>query len=110
MLLFAGLSLYGYGNLVIIDHGNRWQTAYAHLRKINVVCGGAIYRGQVLGVAGSTGNSTGPYLHFELRSRPVWAGESVALSGQMTAYGCRAIQDTHTRMSLAHSTPRPAPR
>jgi murein DD-endopeptidase MepM/ murein hydrolase activator NlpD len=68
VVVFAGLSLYGYGNLVIIDHGNGWQTAYGHLSQINVVCGGAIYQGQVLGLAGSTGNSTGAHLHFEMRS------------------------------------------
>ena len=68
VVVFAGLSLYGYGNLVIIDHGNGWQTAYAHLSQMNVVCGGAIYQGQMLGLAGSTGNSTGPHLHFEMRS------------------------------------------
>jgi murein DD-endopeptidase MepM/ murein hydrolase activator NlpD len=68
VVVFAGLSLYGYGNLVIIDHGNGWQTAYGHLSQINVACGGAIYQGQVLGLAGSTGNSTGAHLHFEMRS------------------------------------------
>ena len=68
VVVFAGLSLYGYGNLVIIDHGNGWQTAYGHLSRINVNCGGAIYQGQELGLAGSTGNSTGPHLHFEMRS------------------------------------------
>lgn len=68
VVVFAGLSLYGYGNLVIIDHGNGWQTAYGHLSQINVKCGGAIYQGQTLGLAGSTGNSTGPHLHFEIRS------------------------------------------
>ncbi|MCC6191390.1 MAG: M23 family metallopeptidase [Anaerolineales bacterium] len=68
VIVFAGLSYRGYGNLVIIDHGNGWQTAYAHLSQINVACGGAIYQGQVLGLSGSTGNSTGPHLHFEMRS------------------------------------------
>ena len=68
VVVFAGWSTRGYGNLVIIDHGNGWQTAYAHLSQINVACGGAIYQGQVLGAAGSTGNSTGAHLHFEMRS------------------------------------------
>ena len=68
VVVFAGWSTRGYGNLVIIDHGNGWQTAYAHLSVINVSCGGAIYQGQVLGQAGSTGNSTGSHLHFEMRS------------------------------------------
>jgi murein DD-endopeptidase MepM/ murein hydrolase activator NlpD len=68
VIVFAGWSTRGYGNLIIIDHGNGWQTAYAHLSQINVACGGAIYQGQVLGLSGSTGNSTGPHLHFEMRS------------------------------------------
>ena len=68
VVVFSGGSLYGYGLLVIVDHGNGWQTAYAHLSQINVSCGGSIYQGQVLGLAGSTGNSTGAHLHFEMRS------------------------------------------
>jgi murein DD-endopeptidase MepM/ murein hydrolase activator NlpD len=68
VIVFAGWSTRGYGNLVIIDHGNGWQTAYAHLSQININCGGAIYQGQVLGLSGSTGNSTGAHLHFEMRS------------------------------------------
>jgi murein DD-endopeptidase MepM/ murein hydrolase activator NlpD len=67
VIVFAGLSYRGYGNLVIIDHGNGWQTAYAHLSQVNVFCGGAIYQGQLLGLSGSTGNSTGAHLHFEMR-------------------------------------------
>ena len=67
VIVFAGLSYRGYGNLVIIDHGNGWQTAYAHLSQINVFCGGAIFQGQLLGLSGSTGNSTGAHLHFEMR-------------------------------------------
>ncbi len=67
VIVFAGLSYRGYGNLVIIDHGNGWQTAYAHLSQINVFCGGSIYQGQLLGLSGSTGNSTGAHLHFEMR-------------------------------------------
>lgn len=68
VVVFSGWSTRGYGNLVIIDHGNGWQTAYAHLSQINYGCGQAIAQGQVLGLAGSTGNSTGPHLHFEMRS------------------------------------------
>ncbi len=68
VVVFSGGSLYGYGNLVIIDHGNGWQTAYAHLSQINYGCGQAISQGAVLGLAGSTGNSSGPHLHFEMRN------------------------------------------
>ena len=68
VIVFAGPSNVGYGNLIIIDHGNGWQTAYAHLSQINVVCGQAVYQGNLIGLAGSTGNSTGPHLHFEMRN------------------------------------------
>lgn len=68
VVVFSGWSTRGYGNLVIIDHGNGWQTIYAHLSQINYGCGQAIAQGQVLGLSGSTGNSTGPHLHYEMRS------------------------------------------
>lgn len=68
VVVFSGWSTRGYGNLIIIDHGNGWQTAYAHLSQINLGCGAAIYQGQLIGLAGSTGNSSGPHLHFEMRN------------------------------------------
>ncbi len=59
---------YGYGNFVEIDHGNGYATIYAHLSQINVsVCEG-VGAGQLVGSAGSTGNSTGSHLHFEIRN------------------------------------------
>ncbi len=57
----------GYGNLVIIDHLDGWHTFYGHLSQINVTCGTKMSRGMILGLAGSTGNSTGPHIHFEMR-------------------------------------------
>ena len=57
----------GYGNMVEIDHGNGLTTRYGHLSKIEVEVGDTIERGQLLGNIGSTGRSTGPHLHFELR-------------------------------------------
>jgi len=57
----------GYGNMVEIDHGNGLTTRYGHLSKIEVEVGDVINRGQLLGNIGSTGRSTGPHLHFELR-------------------------------------------
>ncbi|HEY5118748.1 MAG TPA: M23 family metallopeptidase, partial [Anaerolineales bacterium] len=57
----------GYGNLVIIDHLDGWHTFYGHLSQINVTCGAKMFRGMTLGLAGSTGNSTGPHVHFEMR-------------------------------------------
>jgi murein DD-endopeptidase MepM/ murein hydrolase activator NlpD len=66
VVVFAGWNSQGYGNLVALDHGNGWETLYAHLSQFNVDCGQAVYQGSVVGYAGSTGNSTGPHLHFEI--------------------------------------------
>jgi len=63
----------GYGNMVEVDHGNGLSTRYGHMSKIEVEVGDTITRGQSLGQIGSTGRSTGPHLHYELRldDRPV---------------------------------------
>lgn len=57
----------GYGQTVVIDHGNGLTTRYGHLSKIEVVAGQEIKRGEELGLVGSTGRSTGPHLHYEVR-------------------------------------------
>jgi murein DD-endopeptidase MepM/ murein hydrolase activator NlpD len=57
----------GYGNLVVIDHGGGLATAYGHQSSIAVGCGQSVSRGQLIGYVGSTGNSTGPHVHFEVR-------------------------------------------
>lgn len=63
----------GYGNMIEIDHGNGITTRYGHLSKIEVEVGDQVTRGQIIGLVGSTGRSTGPHLHYELRinDRPV---------------------------------------
>jgi hypothetical protein len=67
VIVFAGPSIGGYGNMVMIDHGNGWQTLYAHLSQVLIHCGQSVAQGQTIGLAGSTGNSTGAHLHFETR-------------------------------------------
>ncbi|MHB8775757.1 MAG: LysM peptidoglycan-binding domain-containing M23 family metallopeptidase, partial [Bellilinea sp.] len=68
VIVYAGWSDFGYGYLIVIDHGTGWQTYYAHLNSLNVGCGQSVFQGDLIGLMGSTGNSTGPHLHFEMRS------------------------------------------
>lgn len=69
IVIYAGWSDRGYGNTIVIDHGNGYLSLYAHLMDggVAVGCGSAVYGGSVIGYMGSTGNSTGSHLHFELR-------------------------------------------
>ncbi len=57
----------GYGNMIEVDHGNGLTTRYGHLSRIGVQVGDTIQRGQIIGLIGSTGRSTGPHLHYEVR-------------------------------------------
>ncbi|MGH2521307.1 MAG: peptidoglycan DD-metalloendopeptidase family protein [Anaerolineales bacterium] len=67
VVVYAGPNDYGYGNLIVIDHGNGWQSVYAHLSQWNVSCGQSVFQGNLIGLSGNTGRSSGAHLHFELR-------------------------------------------
>jgi murein DD-endopeptidase MepM/ murein hydrolase activator NlpD len=66
VIVYSGWNDWGYGNMIMIDHGNGWQSLYAHLSSIKVTCGMSVDQGTLIGAIGSTGHSSGPHLHFEL--------------------------------------------
>jgi murein DD-endopeptidase MepM/ murein hydrolase activator NlpD len=87
---FAGVKR-GYGNLLVLDHGDGISTYYAHLSAIYVGVGQTVGAGQVIGAVGSTGRSSGPHLHYEVRvhGKPInpsatisFAGGAVLVNGQ----------------------------
>ncbi|MFB6618282.1 M23 family metallopeptidase [Streptomyces sp. NPDC085524] len=59
-----------YGNAIVIKHGNNTYSQYAHLSKIQVKIGQKVAKGQRIALSGNTGNSSGPHLHFEIRTTP----------------------------------------
>ncbi len=67
VVVYSGSISGGYGLMVMIDHGNGFHTLYAHLSQLVARCGSNVTQGQTIAYSGSTGNSTGPHLHFEIR-------------------------------------------
>ena len=68
VIVYAGANSYGYGNMIMIDHGTGFQSLYAHLSQLFVSCGNNVVQGQTIGAIGTTGHSSGPHLHFEVRT------------------------------------------
>jgi len=66
VVVYAGWNNWGYGNVIVINHGNGWQTLYAHLNALNVGCGQSVSQGNLIGAIGETGNASGSHLHFEM--------------------------------------------
>ena len=66
VVIHAGWDASGYGNMVMIDHGNGFKTLYGHLSVVSVINGQRVGKGDVIGRMGSTGHSTGPHTHFEI--------------------------------------------
>jgi hypothetical protein len=89
---FAGVRS-GYGNLVVIDHGNGVATFYAHLSAIAVAIGESVEAGQLVGLVGSTGRSTGPHLHYEVRANghPVDPSSRISVVGDEVVVEGRAF-------------------
>lgn len=56
----------GYGNFILIDHGNGYATSFSHMQKCLVPAGAKVHRGQLIGLVGNSGRSTGPHLHYEI--------------------------------------------
>ncbi len=67
LVVFSNWTDLGYGNAVVIDHGNGYQTLYGHLSQLQTYCGAKVKAGALIGLAGATGNAYGPHLHFEIR-------------------------------------------
>jgi len=67
VVIFEGEKSWGYGKYIIVDHGNNIISLYAHLNRIYVYTGQEVKIGDTIGTMGSTGWSTGPHLHFEIR-------------------------------------------
>lgn len=66
VVVYAGWNEFGYGNMVMIDHGTGWQSLYAHMDGVTAICGQSVDQGTPIGTLGTTGSSSGPHLHFEL--------------------------------------------
>ncbi|MFE0376081.1 M23 family metallopeptidase [Streptomyces inhibens] len=75
-----------YGNAIVIKHDNGMYTQYAHLSQIQVHVGEQVATGEQIGLSGSTGNSTGPHLHFEVRTGPNY-GTGIEPTGFLRAHG-----------------------
>ncbi|MEU5306070.1 M23 family metallopeptidase [Streptomyces noursei] len=75
-----------YGNAIVIKHADGMYTQYAHLSQIQVHVGQQVSTGQQIGLSGSTGNSTGPHLHFEVRTGPNY-GSGIEPTGFLRAHG-----------------------
>lgn len=78
---FASGTYYDYGNLIVINHGNGFETFYAHLSGINVFPGQTVTQGELIGFTGNTGRSSGPHIHFEIRDNDFRSNPLDRLSG-----------------------------
>lgn len=92
----------GYGNLVEISHGNDTETRYGHLSKLIVAPNERVHRGQLIGLMGSTGRSTGSHLHYEIRI----AGLAINPLPYVTGSERAMALNSRSRVALGGPTPR----
>jgi murein DD-endopeptidase MepM/ murein hydrolase activator NlpD len=88
----------GYGNMVEIDHGNGLATRYGHLSRIDVHVGDEVRIGQIIGLIGSTGRSTGPHLHYETRvdGEPVNPRKFLDAGAKLFGEGQQIVRSSHS--------------
>ncbi|MCZ0932498.1 MAG: M23 family metallopeptidase [Oligoflexia bacterium] len=88
-VVWTGYDEHGYGNLVVLDHGYGLKTYYAHLSQIKTKMGKAVEKGEVIAHVGSTGRSTGPHLHYEVRifGEPVNPDNYILDQSDLFVYG-----------------------
>lgn len=95
-----------YGNLVVVAHGDRYLTLYAHLQQATVRAGDRLTRGQVVGTVGTTGWSTAPHLHYEVRLRDT-TGSFVPVDPRIFVLNYR-WRDDEIALAARRNAPRPA--
>lgn len=99
----------GFGNMVVVNHGGKHSTVYAHLSRIQVRKGQTIQKGQVIGAVGSTGWSTGPHLHFEFRvngvhvdpQKVIQQAQSAPISPAAKARFAGMVEQARTQLQAA---------
>lgn len=107
-VILAQMNRHGYGKEVVVDHGFGYTSRYAHLHDIHVKEGQKVKRGEVLGTLGSTGRSTGPHLHYEIRKEdravnPFFFFYENLSSDEYTLLASRAANSPNTYQPLAMS-------
>jgi murein DD-endopeptidase MepM/ murein hydrolase activator NlpD len=98
-VIYAGDGLRGYGNVIIIQHGQRLSSLYAHNSELKVRQGDRVSRGTLIALMGSTGHSTGPHVHFELRQGDVAVNPRTLLPATTLADATAGGGSGRTRVS-----------
>lgn len=106
---YVGLSMYGYGNQIVIDHGFGYKTRYAHLSFVNVAEGMRVRRGENIGNVGNSGKSTGAHLHYEViyKGRPTNPMNYMDLDMTTEEYATMAqVSESAAQRVIIHPTHR----